>query len=372
MRRPRPAPHASMLLAALVAFMGATFPVHAFAQTVAEQVVELVNQERWTNGQLPPLKHNDLLDSSSQTHSDDMAVRDFFAHCDLDTGTLPWDRMTAAGYSWNSAGENIAAGYSSPSAVMAGWMASPGHRANILSTNYREIGVGYDYQGSDQANIRYDSDGNCAADSYNHGPFRYYWTQNFGRRANVYPVVIAREAYETESRDVSLYVYGSGWAQEMRFRNEDGAWSGWLPYASDVSWTLSAGNGVKTVNAELKSGTTVLAASDQVVLNGPVTAVPDGAASPAGPVLHAAVPNPFTGSTRIAYELAEPGAVRLEVVDLAGRRVAVLANSETPAGRHEVSWDGRTDAGVRAARGIYFARLVTAGGVRTVKMVLAD
>ena len=194
LRRSLPARLIAVVSLALVPIIVLACPIPALAQTPAEEVVELVNQERWTNGQLPPLKQNDLLDASAQTHSGDMAARDFFAHCDLDTGTLPWDRMTAAGYAWNSAGENIAAGYGSPSAVMAGWMASSGHRANILSTSYREIGVGYEYQTTDQADIRYDSDGDCAADSYNHGPFYRYWTQNFGRRSNVYPVIIAREA----------------------------------------------------------------------------------------------------------------------------------------------------------------------------------
>jgi len=372
MRRPPHARRPSLVLAAILAGAAVTTPLATLGQTPAEQVVELVNQERWTNGQLPPLKHNDLLDTSAQTHSDDMAGRDFFAHCDLDTGTLPWDRMSAVGYAWNSAGENIAAGYSDPAAVMAGWMASSGHRANILSTGHREIGVGYTYQTGDQANIRYDSDGNCAADSYNHGPFYRYWTQNFGRRGTVYPVVIAREAYESTTPNVALYVYGSGWAVEMRFRNEDGAWSSWMPYAADVNWTLSPGNGVKTVNAELRNGATVLSASDEIVLDAPVTAVPGGDAPGSRSGLPAVFPNPFTASATIAYELAAPGAVRLEVLDLAGRRIAVLVDSEAPAGRHEAVWDGRTESGARAARGIYFARLVTAGGVRTAKMVLAD
>ncbi len=148
-------------------------------------VMEIVNQERWANGQRPPLKRNTLLDSSSFGHSANMALRNFFAHCDLDTKSSPWDRMNAAGYYQNSGGENIAAGYSSPTAVMAGWMNSSGHRANILSTSYRELGIGYDYQSGDQGNIRFDN-GNCSGDGGNHGPYYSYWNQNFGRRNNVY------------------------------------------------------------------------------------------------------------------------------------------------------------------------------------------
>lgn len=92
--------------------------------TFEEEVMELVNLERWNNGQLPPLKQNDFLDASSETHSNNMAVRDFVMHCDPDTGTLPWDRMIAAGHLYSSAGENIAWGYPDPQAVVGGWMAT--------------------------------------------------------------------------------------------------------------------------------------------------------------------------------------------------------------------------------------------------------
>ncbi|MCA9968902.1 MAG: hypothetical protein KC425_01740, partial [Anaerolineales bacterium] len=239
------------------------------AGTFGEQVVELVNAARWDNGQLPPLKGETLLHAAAQGHSDNMAGRDFFAHCDLDTKTSPGERMTAAGYSgWNYAGENIAAGYSTPVDVMNGWMNSSGHRANILSLNYREIGVGYTYQGSDQANVRYDSNGDCNADGTYTYAFYRYWTQNFGRRGAVYPVIINREAVETDSRSVALYVYGQGWATEMRFRNEGGSWSAWRPYAPDAAWTLSSGNGLKTVQAEIRDGGgSVRGASDTILLD---------------------------------------------------------------------------------------------------------
>ena len=246
------------------------------AATFEEQVLEMVNQERWNNGQLPPLKGNVLLDTAAETHSNNMAVRNFFAHCDLDTLTSPGSRMTAAGYvGWNYAAENIAAGYSSPTAVMDGWMNSSGHRANILSTTKREIGVGYVYQDGDTNNIRFDA-GGCVADGGGHGPYYRYWTQNFGQINSVMPVVINREAYEATSRQVDLYMYGEGWATEMRFRNESGDWSAWQPYAANVDWQLSGGSGVKTVDAEIKNGSgTVRSANDSILLTlpGPVLAL---------------------------------------------------------------------------------------------------
>jgi uncharacterized protein YkwD len=244
-------------------------PQRTTAASYEEQVLEIVNQERWTNGQLPPLKGNSLLDNAAETHSTNMAVRNFFDHCDLDTKDLPWDRMLDAGYSYNSAGENIAIGQQTPVSVMNSWMGSSGHRTNILSTSFREIGIGYYYQSDDQKNVRDDTNGDCNADTIYEYAYYRYWTQNFGRRNNVYPVVINREAYETETRQVNLYMYGQGWATEMRFRNENGTWSGWETYQPNKAWTLSAGNGIKTVNAEIRNGSgTVRSASDTIILNG--------------------------------------------------------------------------------------------------------
>jgi len=237
------------------------------ADDFEQLVVESVNQERWTNGQLAPLKRVTELDSSSELHSSNMDTRNFFAHCDLDTGTSPSDRAIAAGYGVGAA-ENIAAGYSTPSAVMTGWMGSTGHRNNILSTSHREIGVGYVLAASDTNNIRVDFNSNCVADTTppNAGPYYHYWTQNFGARSAVYPVVINREAYTTTTRAVQLYLYGTGWAQDMRFNNDGGSWSAWETFNSNKNWQLSAGNGSKTVNVELRNGSTVGQASDTIML----------------------------------------------------------------------------------------------------------
>lgn len=235
-----------------------------------EQVLELTNQERWDNGQLPPLKGHVLLAAAAEGHSTAMGQRNFFSHCDLDTGLGLGQRISNQGYSWNAAAENIAAGQGTPQSVMSAWMASTGHRNNILSTTYHELGVGYYLDSADSANVRNDLDSNCTAETFNNGPYFRYWTQDFGRRSSNYPVVIEREAYATASRDVDLYLYGAGWAQEMRLRNELGAWSPWMPFATDVAWQLSLGGGVKTVWAEIRNGATVRSASDTIVLDQPI------------------------------------------------------------------------------------------------------
>jgi len=237
--------------------------------TFEDQVMELVNQERLTNGALPPLKRNDLLDAAAEGHSFNMGNRNFFSHCDLDTLSSVTGRLAAAGYLGTSAAENIAAGYSTPAAVMAGWMASSGHRANILRTTVYELGIGYAYDAGDTGNVRIDQNTDCAQDLTS-GPFFHYWTQDFGRRGNVYPVVIEREAYATSSVDVDLYLYGTTWgAVDMRLRNENGGFTDWQPFSADVAWQLSPCNGVKMVTVEIRNGVmTVLSASDTILLTG--------------------------------------------------------------------------------------------------------
>lgn len=243
---------------------------HSFEQ----EVVELTNQERWSNGMLAPLKNVDLLHNSSDAHSEAMAIRNFFAHCDLDTKTSPGQRINAAGYSYLSAAENIAAGYSSPTAVMAGWMSSSGHRGNILSTSRYEFGVGYEYSGDTNAD-RFDNNPtnnpDCNADASG-GPYYRYWTQNFGRRYNVFPLVIERELAVTSDPNVDLYIYGAGTATSMRFSNDGNNWSAWVTYTPDYNWQLSPGDGIKTVYSQISTGSngsgTVYSANDQIELTG--------------------------------------------------------------------------------------------------------
>ncbi len=109
--------------------------------SLASQVLVLVNQERANNGGLPPLSNNPALAQVAYDHSWDMRSRGFFSHTNPG-GADPFDRMAYAAIPYSAAGENIAMGYATPNDVMAGWMASSGHRANILNSNYTEIGIG--------------------------------------------------------------------------------------------------------------------------------------------------------------------------------------------------------------------------------------
>ena len=213
-----------------------------------QQVVDLVNTERANRG-LPPYKRVTELDEAARYHSADLGQDNYFSHDTYDRSgsnlVFVCDTWTRIGKYYSGAmGENIAAGYSTPQDVMNGWMNSTGHRNNILSTNNWEIGVGY---------------ATASGSTYYH-----YWTQDFVRRSGVYPLIINRDAASTDSRSVSLYLYGS--FQQMRLKNDNGNWSGWQTFQKNVAWAIANGAGTHTVTAELKTGSTVVSSSDTIYL----------------------------------------------------------------------------------------------------------
>lgn len=69
------------------------------------------------------------------------------------------------------------------------------------------------------------------------------------------------------------------------------------------------------------------------------------------------VPNPFNPKATLAFELAEPGKVTVRVFDVTGRRLRALADEAMPAGRYDLTWDGRDDAGAELASGVYFIQM---------------
>lgn len=103
-------------------------------------VLDLTNLERTSRG-LAPLTHNPLLGSAAQLHSQDQADMRTLTHTGSD-GSNPGERITRAGYSWRTWAENAAAGYRTAHDLVAAWMNSPGHRANLLNPSVTEIGLG--------------------------------------------------------------------------------------------------------------------------------------------------------------------------------------------------------------------------------------
>lgn len=88
---------------------------------------------------------NARLFSAAAGHSRDMARNDYFSHTSQD-GLSMGERVSDEGYAWKAVGENIAAGQSSVSSVMATWLSSPGHCANIMSPIYTHVAVSCVYQ----------------------------------------------------------------------------------------------------------------------------------------------------------------------------------------------------------------------------------
>ena len=130
----------------------------AFNTAFEEQLLALINQERISRG-IPALSMNSELSDAALGHSQDMACNDFIGHSGSDNST-PGDRIATAGYDFSTWGENVAAGYTSPSSVVNAWMSSSGHRGNILNPSFTEIGLGYGFNNT----------------SY----FGHYWTADFG------------------------------------------------------------------------------------------------------------------------------------------------------------------------------------------------
>ena len=234
-----------------------------------QEIVERVNAVRAEND-LPPLKRAAALGEAARYHAEDMAQNDYFEHdsfpltlalspggegtrsshyhlpLTLATGRTWIERVASYYLDPQSLAENIAAGYTAPEGVMNAWLDSLLHQDNILSAKTWEIGVGY-YEGGSRGS---------------------YWVQDFGRRGGVYPLVIEREAEATDSRSVSLYIYGDqdGW-DEMRLRNDQDGWGDWRPFQSTPSWELPMREGEHTVWAELRDGDATTVSSDTIRLD---------------------------------------------------------------------------------------------------------
>ena len=108
---------------------------------------------------VPPLRRNRALTAAAAAHSRDMAAHSLFSHRGRD-GSAPGARVRRAGYgAYRIVGENIAAGAMTPTQVMRGWLASPGHCANIMDPRFRETGIAYAVDAASASGI--------------------YWTQDF-------------------------------------------------------------------------------------------------------------------------------------------------------------------------------------------------
>ena len=137
-------------------YVGQTINIPTIAsQSFEQQVVDLVNKERAKVG-LKALTSDWEVARVARFKSEDMRDSNYFSHNSPTYGT-PFQMIKSFGISYKSAGENIAAGQATPEAVVKAWMNSSGHKANILSSSFTHIGVGYAKGGS----------------------YGHYWTQQF-------------------------------------------------------------------------------------------------------------------------------------------------------------------------------------------------
>lgn len=126
-------------------------PGEASEAALAKSAVCLLNKQRTRRG-LRKLRLNSDLSQAARRHTIDMVTRNYFSHTSR-SGSDIVDRLTQTGYiggarSW-TVGENLAWGSgtrSTPREIVSSWMASPGHRANILQRRFREIGIGVVFQ----------------------------------------------------------------------------------------------------------------------------------------------------------------------------------------------------------------------------------
>jgi uncharacterized protein YkwD len=109
------------------------------AAVVTATLVSLTNESR-ADKNLYGLQESDALTRAAQAKADDMASKGYFSHSSP-YGKLFWEWIREAGYGYSYAGENLAISFSDSEEIIDAWLDSPSHRANVLSTNFSEIGV---------------------------------------------------------------------------------------------------------------------------------------------------------------------------------------------------------------------------------------
>jgi hypothetical protein len=201
------------------------------------QTVYYGNLARRDNG-VPPLRWNASMTEAARWFGWDSVENRPGGYCGHQDTLDRWpsERVPLFGYQGACGAENSFCGYVLPQAAIEGWMNSPGHRANLLDPNSREIGMGY---------YRRVSDG------------RGYLTQDFGHDPSYSPVIINHEALNITHTTVALYIHdresgggfaGLGQAVDMQVANEP-CFSGvsWESYEAEKFWSIEHGKGWHTV-----------------------------------------------------------------------------------------------------------------------------
>ena len=112
----------------------------AFASDITRASVVAAMNEYRAEHHLPPLREDVRLDAAANDRMRDMEEQGYWAHESPD-GRTPFAWLAPNGYPFHYAGENLACGFETTELLMAGWMESPGHRANILSPHFEDCGI---------------------------------------------------------------------------------------------------------------------------------------------------------------------------------------------------------------------------------------
>ncbi|OQA52961.1 MAG: Cysteine-rich secretory protein family protein [candidate division WS2 bacterium ADurb.Bin280] len=142
-----------------------------------DYALRLVNQTR-SEHNLPLLKHDELLSRAASMKAQDMIDNDYFDHVSKD-GEMVWSQISATGYDYSKAGENLAIDYSTLDGAYRGWLNSPSHLENILSENYSDFGF---------AQIEGDFEGNKTT----------VYVQLFGSKNNIYERILSKSGGEND------------------------------------------------------------------------------------------------------------------------------------------------------------------------------
>jgi len=293
----------TIILVALLAVVSLPASAQGPAPVATWQV--LVNKARLDEG-LAPYGFSTLLVTAAQRHADDLAAHQIWSHTGSD-GSTPRQRVAEAGYAawtWNSGelivGENFWTGYGSIEDALAFFLEDPPHRDNLLSTTYREIGIG------------------VAADTAN----RNYYVLDFGVRPNVLPIFINDGATNAEDSHVAIRLTNEearpqgqgaifvGRAIEIRVSNEpdfdDRPWQRWEPL---VPWTLPDTPGEHTVYVQFRDAAGRTAASADAIVLGegaPGAPTPVPPSPTAEPTVTPMLPSPTSELTATPEPMAPP------------------------------------------------------------------
>ena len=301
-----------ILLALVLFLILLTGPVLAQDEEATDTFYELINEAR-LNAELPPYGRAPELMASAQRHADDLATHQEASHIGSDDSTIE-ERVAEANYgAWSDGalvGENFWVGFGPVEDAFDWFMDDAEHRENVLSSRYREIGIG------------------AATDEEG----RAYYVLDFGARPNVLPIFINDGAESTESTDVAIRLSNEtarsegqgtlyiGRAIEIRI-NDTQEFEGlpWQPWEELVAWSLADEPGERPVYVQFRDGagrtttsfdTIYLEPGEGTPSPPPATETPTAAPStPTAPPTESppGAPSPEAPTTPVGTEFPSPG-----------------------------------------------------------------